>query len=61
MYLRNSCKKKKWNDEFKGRRFFSHGTTNSCVVAIGYLGAQYFLSKDRKTNKNGCIYILMLQ
>ena len=29
---------KKWADEFKGQLFFSHGKTNSCVVAIGYVG-----------------------
>ena len=29
---------KKWADEFKGQLFFSHGKTNSCGVAIGYVG-----------------------
>ena len=29
---------KKWADEFKGQLFFSHGKTNSCGVAIGYIG-----------------------
>ena len=29
---------KKWTDEFKGQLFFSHGKTNSCRVAIGYVG-----------------------
>ena len=34
-----SCEiEKKWNDEFKGALFFSHG--NSCRVAIGYSGAK---------------------
>ena len=26
-----------WNDEFKGQLFFSHGKTNSCGVAIGFI------------------------
>ena len=29
---------KKWTDELKGPIFFSHGKTNSCAVAIGYIG-----------------------
>ena len=30
---------KKWADELKGPIFFSHGKTNSCGVAIGYIGS----------------------
>ena len=26
-----------WNDEFEGQRFFSHGKTSSCGVAIGFV------------------------
>ena len=29
---------KKWADQFKGQLLFSHGKTNSCGVAIGYVG-----------------------
>ena len=29
---------KEWADGFKGQLFFSHGKTNSCGVAIGYVG-----------------------
>ena len=29
-----------WNDEFKGQLFFSHGKTNSCGVAIGFVGTK---------------------
>ena len=29
---------KKWADELKEPIFFSHGKTNSCEVAIGYIG-----------------------
>ena len=28
---------KLWNDEFQGQLFFSHGKTNSCGVAIGFV------------------------
>ena len=28
---------KLWNDEFEGQLFFSHGKTNSCGVAIGFV------------------------
>ena len=29
-----------WNDEFGGQLFFSHGKTNSCGVAIGFVGTK---------------------
>ena len=29
---------KQWEDEFKGKLFFSHGKSNSCGVTIGYFG-----------------------
>ena len=28
----------KWNDEFNGQLFFSHGKTNSCGVVIAFYG-----------------------
>ena len=31
---------KLWNDEFEGQLFFSHGKTNSCGVAIGFVGTK---------------------
>ena len=33
---------KRWNDDFDGKLFFSHGRTNSCGVAIGYIGSMPF-------------------
>ena len=33
---------KKWNDEFKGKLFFSHDQSNSCGVAIGIKGNTSF-------------------
>ena len=29
-----------WHYNFKDELFFSHGTTNSCSVMIGYLGSK---------------------
>ena len=31
---------KVWSDEFEGQLFFSHGKTNSCGVAIGFVGTR---------------------
>ena len=31
---------KKYEDEFKGKLFFSHEKTNPCVVLIGYYGTK---------------------
>ena len=31
---------KVWSDEFEGQLFFSHGKTNSCGVAIGFVGTK---------------------
>ena len=33
---------KRWQDEFKGKLFFSQGHSNSCGVAIGFLGNMNF-------------------
>ena len=41
-----------WNDDFKRTLFFSHGTTNSCGVSIGYSGAKSFILEE-KSDKNG--------
>ena len=35
-----------WNDEFKGQLFFSHGKTNSCGVAIGFVGTKHNIRRD---------------
>ena len=49
---------KKWNDEFHGQLFFSHGKTNSCGVAIGYLGSKPFNMLNQINDVNGRILIL---
>ena len=40
--------KKKWADEVKGPFFFSHGKTNSCGVAVGYIGNNKVNVLDKK-------------
>ena len=49
---------KKWNDEFHGQLFFSRGKTNSCGVAIGYLGSKPFNMLNQINDVNGRILIL---
>ena len=49
---------KKWADELKGPIFFSHGKTNSCGVAFGYIGCNKVDILDKKVDKNGRIFIL---
>ena len=43
---------KKWVDELKGPITFSHGKTNSCGVAIGYIGNNKVNVLDKKIDKN---------
>ena len=59
----HSCEKdeKKWNEHLKGTLFFSHGTTNSCGVAIGYSGAKSFIPEERERRKMTTFYFLTLQ
>ena len=49
---------KKWNDEFKGKLFFSHGQSNSCRVAIGFIGSRSFEVSNKKQDESGGILIL---
>ena len=39
---------KKWADQLKKSIFFSHGKTNSCGVAIGYVGSNKVDVLDKK-------------
>ena len=47
-----------WRDDFKGELFFSHGTTNSCGVMIGYLGSNKIKVNKIKNNNQGRILIV---
>ena len=49
---------KKWNDDFQGQLFFSHGKTNSCGVAIGYYGKKSFELLSKFNDKSGRVLIL---
>ena len=49
---------KRWADEFKGKMFFSHGTSNSCGVAIGYFGSKAFVVKSELSDNHGRILLL---
>ena len=50
---------KRWVDELKGPIFFSHGKTDSCGVATGYIGNNKVdVLCKKKTDKNGRIFIL---
>ena len=47
-----------WRDDFKGELFFSHGTTNSCDVMIGYLGSSKIKVNRIKNDNQGRILIV---
>ena len=47
-----------WRNDFKGDLFFSHGTTNSCGVMIGYLGNNNFHVNKIKSDSQGRILII---
>ena len=39
---------KKWNNEFKGKLFLSQGQSNTCGVAIGFIGNMSFEESNKK-------------
>ena len=47
-----------WRDDFKGELFFSHGTTSSCGVIIGYLGSNK-IKVNRIKNDNQEIILIV--
>ena len=49
---------KKWADELQGPILFLNGKTNTCGVAIGYVGNNKVDVLAKKTDKNGRILIL---
>ena len=47
-----------WRDDFKVELFFSHGTTNSCGVMIGYLGSNKIkVNKIKNDNQDRIIIV----
>ena len=49
---------KKWNDEFKGKLLFSHGQSNSCRVAVGFIGNTSCEVSNKKQDESGRTLIL---
>ena len=52
---------KRWQDELKGKLFFSHGHSNFCGVAIGFLGNMNFNVLNKIQDNDGRILILDVQ
>ena len=50
--------KRQWKDEFNGPLFFSHCKTNSCGVATGFCGKNYFDLINQISDENGPILII---
>ena len=48
----------KWQYNFSGNTFFSHGKINSCGVLISYIGTHSFVVNDQKTDNDGQILIV---
>ena len=49
---------KRWCDDFGGTLYFSHGTTNSCGVAIGHFGSKKFELVQKLTDNNGRLLVV---
>ena len=49
---------KRWCDEPNGNLYFSHGKTNSCGVAIGYVGSKSFVLANQTADKNGRLLLI---
>ena len=49
---------KLWIDEFKGQLFFSDGKTNSCGVAIGFVGKRALNILNIKRDNLGRILVI---
>ena len=45
-------------DELNGNLYFSHGKTNSCGVATGYVGSKSFVLANQTANKNGRLLLI---
>ena len=49
---------KRWCDELNGNLYFSHRKTNSCGVAIGYVGSKSFVLANQTADKNGRLLLI---
>ena len=52
---------KKWNHEFNGKLFFSHGKTNSCCVVIAFYGIINYSVQKQLIDSEGRILILEVE
>ena len=50
-----------WIDEFKGQLFFSHGKTNSCSVAVGFVGKRALNILNIKRDNLGRILVIKVK
>ena len=41
-----------------GNLYFSHGKTNSCSVAVGYVGSKSFVLANQSPDKNGHLLLI---
>ena len=41
-----------------GNLYISHGKTNSCGVAIGYVGSKFFVLANQTADKNGRLLLI---
>ena len=49
---------KVWSDEFEGQLFFSHDKTNSCGVAIGFVGTKALKILNIRRDNLGRILVI---
>ena len=49
---------KRWCDELNGSLYFSHGKTNSCGVAIEYVGSKSFVLTNQTADKSGRLLLI---
>ena len=45
-------------DELNGNLYFSHRKSNSCRVAIGYVGSKSFVLANQTADKNGRLLLI---
>ena len=50
--------KKRWCDELNYNLYFSLGKTNSCCVAIAYVGSKSFVLANETADKNGRLLLI---
>ena len=48
--------RKSWCDKLNSNLYFSHEKTNSCSVAIGYIGSTSFVLANQTTDKMVVFY-----